>query len=413
MRVLCLSAQLPGHLDWGGYLATARALMERGHELLWASGVEVLPQLEHAGIPASVLETTGWRWPPPPPIRPQPGSNPQEFLQLRMRRALDQWLDVKRVTVATVELSALVRDWQPDLILSEMFVAAAGLVAEQEEVPFGVIGWPAPGKSTDRQGQTAQEIVVAEARERLDTLLTHFGLEGVNWTKRGTPALDSRHLHLTYWSESWLGTPAIAPTQHVGGIGSTSTAKRSPPPELAGLDAPLVFVTLGTSFNDDPNFFIAAASAIDQMGAVPLVALGKALSSPDVEALRNRLPASALLFEMIDLPSVLPHVSAAIHHGGAGTTHALVTHAVPQIVVPHAADQQQQAQGVARTGVGFHMAPRQARSDNLVAALALLLPDRSDYRAQAEQLRQEFLQLGGVPRAATLIEQLMHQLTDG
>ena len=57
------------------------------------------------------------------------------------------------------------------------------------------------------------------------------------------------------------------------------------------------------------------------------------------------------------------------------------------------------------------MAPKQARPDNLVAALALLLPDRSDYRVQAEDLRQEFRQLGGVPHAAKLIEQLMHQLS--
>ena len=125
-----------------------------------------------------------------------------------------------------------------------------------------------------------QQIVVAEARRRLDGLLTHFGLEGVNWTKTGTPALNSRHLHLTYWSESWLGTAAIPPTQHVGGIGPTATAKLSPPPELAELNDPLVFVTLGTSFNEDPNFFVAAANAIDQMGAVPLIALGKALSTP-------------------------------------------------------------------------------------------------------------------------------------
>ena len=41
MRILCISAQLPGHLDWGGYLATAAELARRGHEVLWTSGIAV------------------------------------------------------------------------------------------------------------------------------------------------------------------------------------------------------------------------------------------------------------------------------------------------------------------------------------------------------------------------------------
>jgi len=412
MRALFLSAQLPGHLDWGGYLATACALMDRGHDILWATGNEVLPLLENEGVPAFALETTGWRWPPPPPIRPKPGTDRQQFARLRMQRALDQWLEVDRVTAATVELSALVDKFQPDLILSEMFVAAAGLVAEQQGIPFAVIGWPAPDKEMPIRGHEAQQRVVAEARERLDTLLTHFDLQGANWTQSGIPALLSPNLHLTYWSESWLGKTATPPTRHVGGIGRTSAHARFRSPEPVEFPDALVLITLGTSFNDDPDFFVAAASAVVQMGAVPLIAMGKALSDPSVTALRDRLPANAQLHEIVDLPVTLPRISAAIHHGGAGTTHALVTHGVPQIVVPHAADQQQQAQGVARTGVGFHMAPKQARVDNLASALALLLPDRSDYRTHAQHLRQEFFELGGVPRAADIIELLMHELSE-
>ena len=87
-----------------------------------------------------------------------------------------------------------------------------------------------------------------------------------------------------------------------------------------------------------------------------------------------------------------------------GTTHALVTHAVPQIVVPHAGDQQRQAQGVARTGVGYHMNPHQATASNLENALAQLLPDLSPFRTRAQELQQEFARLGGIPRAADLLE---------
>ena len=43
MRFLFVSAQIPGHLDWGGYLETAAELHRRGHDVLWASGPAVAP----------------------------------------------------------------------------------------------------------------------------------------------------------------------------------------------------------------------------------------------------------------------------------------------------------------------------------------------------------------------------------
>ena len=174
-----------------------------------------------------------------------------------------------------------------------------------------------------------------------------------------------------------------------------------------------MLITLGTSFNADPNFFIAATHAADQLGCVPLLALGAPPSAPWVQQLRGRLPRAAVLRERVDFAAVLPDVAAAIHHGGAGTTHALVTHAVPQIVVPHAADQVRQAQGVMRSRVGLHVPPKQATIAVLVDALARVLPDLSPLRAAAVDLQAEFHALGGVPTAADRIEALQVQVNRG
>jgi UDP:flavonoid glycosyltransferase YjiC (YdhE family) len=84
-------------------------------------------------------------------------------------------------------------------------------------------------------------------------------------------------------------------------------------------------------------------------------------------------------------------------------THALVTQAVPQIVSPHAADQQRQALGVQRTGVGVAVAPREVTVDRLEGALASLLPDLSPFRARAAALAAEFASLGGPAAAADLL----------
>ena len=136
MRLLFLSAPLPGHLDWGGYLPTAAALRRRGHEVLWASGAAVKAAVTGAGVPFHTLAATGWRWPPPPPLPAPQNADDPAWRRQRALRALDQWLDEARVGAASAELLAVVQSYRPDVVVSEMFVAAAGIVAELAGVPF-------------------------------------------------------------------------------------------------------------------------------------------------------------------------------------------------------------------------------------------------------------------------------------
>ncbi len=399
MRLLCVSAQLPGHLDWGGYLRTAATLAQRGHNVLWASGAAVAAQVTHAGIAMHVLAETGWRWPPPPPLTPAPDADLADLQHQKQVRALDQWLEPARVAAAGAELTALARDFRPDLILSEMFSAAAGLVAEQVDAPLVVLGWPASAS----RPITAIDGMAQLARARLDDLLRPQRLTGLNFSASGPPALCSPHLHITYWTPSWLAGTTVAPqTVHVGGLATRPHAHLAPDPNLPHPDdAPWVLITLGTSFNADPNFFLAAAHAADQLGCLPLLATGAPLQTAWVASMAPRLPRRAVVRSHLDFAATLPYVAAAIHHGGAGTTHALATHAIPQIVVPHAADQIRQAQGLMRTGAGLHLAPKQVTIAALVDALAQALPDRAPLHDHAIALQTEMDALGGVPTPLT------------
>ena len=233
--------------------------------------------------------------------------------------------------------------------------------------------------------------MVITGRQRLEELLARTNCTGSNWTATGPPALAAPALHLSYWSAGWFQSMALgAQTRDVGG--------QAPPPRAVSrafpdpTAAPWVFITLGTTFNQDANFFAAAGQAAAELGAIPIIALG---ADPDsqhgrqlYQSLDGRLPATALVSATVDFAAVLPHCAVAIHHGGAGTTHALVTQGVPQIVVPHAADQARQAQGIARTGCGYHLAPRQATVQNLTNALTQLLPDTRRQRATPRRYRR-------------------------
>lgn len=224
MRVLAASAQLPGHLDWGGYLETMVEVAHRGHQVAWASGAQVRAQVEQAGLPFYELAQTGWRWPPPPPLQQAPDVPPEVQQRHRAERALDQWLAVDRVSLAVTELLRVSRSFQPELMVTENFMSAAAIVAELLNIPFVVAGWPA--FQVDVSEATAQ--ISQMARARLDTLLHSTGATGVNWTRSGPPALLSPHLHITYWSPRWYAGLSFLPqTVHVGGLPKAPPDRKS------------------------------------------------------------------------------------------------------------------------------------------------------------------------------------------
>lgn len=403
MRFLFSSAPLVGHLDWGGFLATASELARRGHEVHWASGQPVQFLLAASGVIGHAMTETGWRWPLPPPLQPDEASSPEEFTRQRMLRSLDQWFDVELVRTATDELNRIGRAVRPDLMVSEMFVAAAGLSAEVLGVPFVVAGWPAVQSVLPDHAQFVAEM----AQTRLAELIAHYGIHGLNWTQNGATALLSPHLHLTYWSHRWFaGLPLLPQNRLVGGIAPPAQPWKTPWLNRLPMDQPWVFITLGTAFTDDPNFFVAAAHAAAQVGCLPILAVGTDVNNAWSQVLLARLPKPSMVVGRVNFSEVLPYAAAAIHHGGAGTTHALVTHAVPQIVVPHAADQSRQAEGIARSGVGYRIAPKDVTIPVLIQALRNALPDDSAIRRNARDLQAEFASLGGVPVAADILEAL-------
>lgn len=405
MRFLFVSAPLAGHLDWGGFLATAVALQQRGHDVIWATGEAVTPQLKRWRIPSASLVETGWRWPPPPPIPRPVQMSDKEWQFLRGLRALDQWLEPARVEAAMAALEAVAVEVKPDALVSEMFIAASGLVAERIRRPLIVAGWPAV-ESSARDDTDGADDLKAEAHARLAHLLRISGCRGINFAPHGPPALRSPYLHITFWSERWYAGLALASqTRHVGGLPLDVLPAEAtlPSPD----EAPWVVVTLGTSFNRDPSFFLAAARAAVNLGCRPILLLGRSPDRTGEDRWLKSLPAEAVVRTFADFRALLPYTAAAIHHGGAGTTHALVRAAVPQIVIPHAGDQLYQARGVASTGIGFYLPPREATVERLTAALAALLPDRSPYRARAAALREEFARLGGPPAAAQMLERLL------
>lgn len=111
------------------------------------------------------------------------------------------------------------------------------------------------------------------------------------------------------------------------------------------------------------------------------------------------------LKETIPHTWLFPQLSAAIHHGGAGTTHTSLRYGLPTLIIPFGADQPFNADRVFLNRLGPKSIPaRQVNSENLTNAVANLLNSYSIYRNNAQKISPLIEQEDGLGQCIRLIE---------
>jgi sterol 3beta-glucosyltransferase len=97
-----------------------------------------------------------------------------------------------------------------------------------------------------------------------------------------------------------------------------------------------------------------------------------------------------LVRESVAHHMVLPRAAAAIHHGGAGTVHAVARAGIPSVVVPFIADQPFWGAVLHRRGLGPEPVPyRKATAGRLAGALGQAGSCRSQAARTGERIREE------------------------
>ena len=81
------------------------------------------------------------------------------------------------------------------------------------------------------------------------------------------------------------------------------------------------------------------------------------------------LPSEVIHCAFAPFRRLLPLCTAVVHHGGVGTTAAALEAGCPQLILPLAWDQPDNAARVKKLGVGDSLSPRRRTAEDLRAAL--------------------------------------------
>jgi UDP:flavonoid glycosyltransferase YjiC (YdhE family) len=103
-----------------------------------------------------------------------------------------------------------------------------------------------------------------------------------------------------------------------------------------------------------------------------------------------------------------PRVSAAVHHGGAGSTAAGLRAGLPTVIIPHLGDQPFWGQRVYALGAGPKPISRKRLTASGLAAAIRAATTNQNMRSRAKELGTKIRSENGIGQAVQVIEQYLH-----
>jgi UDP:flavonoid glycosyltransferase YjiC (YdhE family) len=317
MRVLFTTRGSAGHL--GPLVPYAAACRSAGHDVLVAAQDRFEPNVARTGLPFAPLGA-----PPDEEWMPLLPTFAGMQLDEGHEAMVAEFFGVLDVRAMLPGLRALARDWRPDLIVRDSWEPTSALVAEEHGIPIARVGL----------GVAAVEAVSDRA----------VGREGTAYLTSIPESLEDPAVPLPARTLRFRGAEVPEPAPRQG--------------------EPLVYVSFGsiTASEHMPFYPALYRAAIDALAPLParfLITLGE----PREVAELGALPPNVTVERWVPQDEVLQRATAAVIHGGLGSTLGALAHGVPLVVLPlFSVDQWYNAAAVARAGAGVALdAERETR----------------------------------------------------
>jgi len=164
-------------------------------------------------------------------------------------------------------------------------------------------------------------------------------------------------------------------------------------------DRPMVFVSLGTVVNDNPEFFRLCGEAFADLPWRVVLAVGEALDEREMAT----FPDHFTVRRWVPYGAVLPHASVFVSQAGMGSIMAAGRVETPLVLVPYQPEQRINANRVTELGMGQQILPADLTPEGLRRAVVDVAGD-AGVAAAIAKLGADIRDAGGAVRAADIIE---------
>ncbi|WP_394814689.1 glycosyltransferase [Streptomyces millisiae] len=394
--------------------------MKSGHQVAWYTGRKFEPLVSRVGakfVPSA------------------PGTDGDVLQDMTGNRSgiggfkrIIRELFVEPVPEYARELSRVIDDFRPDVVVSDHCFLAGPMVASRRGIASVVyVVGPLAVSSVDTApsgtGLAPSSSPLGRLRNRgLQWLVTHVLFRDAQRAlRRAARAVDFPVLDdfLTDWTVriadrylvaaipefEYPRSDLPAAVEFVGPMLPTGVDDWSPPdwwPELRAARAagrPVVLVTQGTAATDPRQLVLPTVSALaDTDALVVATALG---DLPD-DALPTPRPANLRVERFVPYTELLPLTDVMVTNGGYGGVQMSLAHGVPLVTAGRSEDKMEVGRRVACSGAGISLRTSNPRPARIRSAVTRVLREHG-YRERAQQLRAAYARYPGAPRAAEAV----------
>jgi MGT family glycosyltransferase len=162
-------------------------------------------------------------------------------------------------------------------------------------------------------------------------------------------------------------------------------------------DGKLVYVSLGTVYNNDPRFYTECFKALGDTKYRVLVAAGTAISNRRL----GNAPPNFTLASTVPQLRVLRDAAVFVSHGGMNSVNEALYQGVPMVLVPKALDQFINSRRIADLNAGIYV--KQPNAKNLRKAVERIMTE-PDYQRSAQKLSGQIRAEASVEKALDAID---------
>jgi MGT family glycosyltransferase len=279
-------------------------------------------------------------------------------------------------------------------------VCAALPLNEDPAVPPPVFGWK-PGNGPwrrlrNRMGFQLLRLVSRPIRNRINAFRRQHGL-----APHRRPVQFSSSLAILSQLPGEFDFPrACLPEwfHYTGPLNSQAGDDTGSFPFERLSEAPLVYASLGTLQNQQPEVFRTIAKACEGLGVQLVITRGHC----DAEPFQRPLPGAPLVVDFAPQRHLLERAALTITHAGLNTTLDSLTFGVPLVAIPITNDQPGVAARIEWVGAGEVIGLSRLRSQRLREVVVQVLREPS-YRERASIQRAAISRSRGVAAAADLV----------
>jgi rhamnosyltransferase subunit B len=167
---------------------------------------------------------------------------------------------------------------------------------------------------------------------------------------------------------------------------------------LRGGDKPVV-ITPGSANVQARRFIGESLAACARLNRRAVVV------TQQISQLPKPLPKGVEAYEYLAFSRIFPRAAAVIHHGGIGTTAQCFAAGVPQLIMPMAHDQPDNAARVKRMGVGDYVYPRMFKWQR-VAVMVERLVKSEEVQASCALVKRKMGEQMGVDEVVRTVSEM-------